>query len=47
MPSSSVASPDNVVLLRRSHLVRRLGRAAETAMPATREALAIATGCWT
>jgi mRNA interferase MazF len=43
----SVANLDNVFLLRRSRLVRRLGRAPETAMQAACEALTIATGCRT
>lgn len=41
----SVANFDNVFLLARSRLVRRLGRAPEPAMHAACEALAIATGC--
>lgn len=43
----SVANLDNLFLLRRSRLVRRLGRAPGSAMEATCEALAIATGCRT
>jgi mRNA interferase MazF len=41
----SVANLDNVFLLSRSRLVRRLGRAPESAMQAACEALAVATGC--
>lgn len=41
----SVANFDNVFLLRRSRLVRRLGRAPELVMEAACEALATATGC--
>lgn len=41
----SVVNLDNVFLLSRSRLVRRLGRAPETAMQAACEALAVATGC--
>ena len=41
----SVANLDNVFLLRRARLVRRLGRAPETALRVACEALAIATGC--
>jgi mRNA interferase MazF len=41
----SVANFDNVFLLRRSRLVRRLGRAPEPVMEAACEALATATGC--
>ena len=43
----SVVNLDNVFLLRRSRLVRRLGRAPGTAMLAVCEALSIATGCRT
>jgi mRNA interferase MazF len=42
----SVANFDNVFLLDRSRLVRRLGTASEPAMRAACEALAGATGCW-
>jgi mRNA-degrading endonuclease toxin of MazEF toxin-antitoxin module len=41
----SVANLDNVFLLSRSRLVRRLGRAPESVMQAACEALAVATGC--
>lgn len=43
----SVANLDNVFLLSRSHLVRRLGRAPESVVRAACEALAVATGCRT
>lgn len=41
----SVANFDNVFLLSRARLVRRLGRASEASMDAACRALAIATGC--
>lgn len=41
----SVANLDNVFLLSRSRLVRRLGRAPESVMQRACEALAVATGC--
>lgn len=41
----SVANFDNTLLLDRSRLVRRLGRATPEAMAAACRALAIATGC--
>jgi mRNA interferase MazF len=41
----SVANLDNVFLLRRSRLARRLGRAPESVMQAACDALATATGC--
>ena len=43
----SVANLDNLFLLSRKRLVRRLGRAPESVMEAACEALAIATGCRT
>jgi len=41
----SVANFDNVFLMPRHRLIRRLGRAGEAAMAATCEAITIATGC--
>ncbi len=41
----SVANFDNTLLLDRSRLVRRLGRASPATMEAACQALAIATGC--
>lgn len=41
----SVANFDNVLLLARARLVRRLGRAGPKTMASACEALAIATGC--
>jgi mRNA interferase MazF len=43
----SVANFDNVLLLDRARLVRRLGRASTASMEEARHALAIATGCGT
>lgn len=45
MVQDSVANFDNTLLLDRSRLVRRLGRASPAAMEAACRALAIATGC--
>lgn len=42
---SSVANFDNVLLLDRARLVRRLGRASAASMEEACRALAIATGC--
>jgi mRNA interferase MazF len=42
---TSVANFDNVFLLRREHLVRRLGRATDTQVQRACAALAIAVGC--
>lgn len=41
----SVANFDNTLLVDRSRLVRRLGRASPAAMEAACKALALATGC--
>ena len=41
----SVANFDNVLLLHRGRLVRRLGRATAASMEQACEALAVATGC--
>lgn len=41
----SVANFDNVFLLSRRRLIRRLGRASGTTMDAACRALAVATGC--
>lgn len=41
----SVANFDNTLLLERSRLVRRLGRASPATMGAACRALAVATGC--
>lgn len=43
--SDSVANFDNTLLLARTRLVRRLGRATPAAMQAACQALMIATGC--
>jgi mRNA interferase MazF len=43
----SVANFDNVFLLSRTRLTRRLGRASESVMEEACKALAIATGCGT
>ena len=45
LSQDSVANFDNTLLLDRSHLLRRLGRASPAAMEDACRALAIATGC--
>jgi mRNA interferase MazF len=45
LAQASVANFDNVFLLARRRLIRRLGRADAAAMEAACRALAIATGC--
>lgn len=45
LDQGSVVSLDNVVLLHRARLLRRMGRASADTMEAACEALAIAVGC--
>lgn len=47
LAQASVANFDNLLLLSRSRLLRRLGRATSPTMTAACDAVAIATGCGT